>query len=203
MEKQVIEATERVIARVVKDFQSNPARYWNERDLHWSLFYYLKKEGRIQEKYTTEIIRAEFPTLKTFGTENPARGHFDLAILDHQSYRSPAVQNMSLNAPWQDFLELIKITVAIEIKLWLAKLRRDIADWDIKKLTEKPNNILNAYFLNFVQLDFSRLHSKKRYEELREYLRQKKRQHSRLKILCVPSDPKIQSDSSENWITGK
>lgn len=201
MEKQVIEATERAIAKVVNVFQNNPDRYWNERDLHWSLFYYLKNEKVIKEKYITELIRAEFPTLKTFGTENPARGHFDLAILDPKSYRSPAVQSMKLNAPWKEFLELIRIAVAIEVKLWLTKLRRDIADWDIKKLTEKPNNILNAYFLNFVQSDFNRLNSKKRYQELREYLLHQKREYPHLNILCVPSDPKIQTDPSENWLT--
>lgn len=200
MERQFVEATERAIARVVDDFQSYPTRFWNEREIHWSLFYYLKNEKVIKEKYVTELIRAEFPTLKTFGIENPARGHYDLVILDPQSYSKPAVQNMGPDAPWDEFLKEVKLTVAVETKLWLARLKLERADWDIRKLTDKPNNILNAYFLNFVQLNFDHPYYQDYYRQLREYLMEQNRHCPYLKILCVPSDSSIQPDSSKNWL---
>jgi hypothetical protein len=66
---------------------------------------------------------------------------------------------MKAQAPWKEFLELVEIAVAIEVKLWLNRLSPENmakrVDWDITKLTDKPNNIQNAYFLNFVQLDFN------------------------------------------------
>ena len=38
-----ITTIEKAIAEVAKNFQNNPDRFWNERDMHWSLFYYLKQ----------------------------------------------------------------------------------------------------------------------------------------------------------------
>jgi len=99
MGDRFVEATETAIAKLVADFQGYPSRSWNERDLHWSLFYYLEQQGVIQEVYTTQLIRAEFPTLKKFGTKSPARGHYDLVILEPESYFTPAVQKMEADDP--------------------------------------------------------------------------------------------------------
>ncbi len=170
MENDFTEATRRAVAKLVTVFQSNPERSWNERDLHWILFYYLKMEEGIKEAYPTQLIRAEFPTLKPFGEKNPARGHYDLVILDPESYFSPAVQSMKAWEPWDDFLKLVKVMIAVEIKLWLARLPCERADWDIQKLTTPSNNVLNAFFLNFVGLDFRRQHNQDYYRELRECL---------------------------------
>ena len=201
MGHQFVEATERAITKLVADFQSYPNRFWNERDLHWSLFYYLKQEGVVDEAYGTELIRAEFPTMKKFGEKSPARGHYDLVVLDPQSYRSATTQSMKAQAPWDEYLDLIKVMVAVEIKLWLARLPLERADWDIRKLTEPPNNVMNAFFLNFVQLDFNRSHTQNYYQGLREHLMCHKRRWSNLKILCVPSDTTIQTELSENWLS--
>ena len=123
MKDRFIEATETAIAKLVADFQEYPDRFWNERDLHWSLFYYLKQQGVVQEAYATQLVRAEFPTQKKFGTKSPARGHYDLVILEPESYFTPAVQKMEADDPWDDFLKLTKVVVAVEIKLWLARLQ--------------------------------------------------------------------------------
>jgi len=73
----------------------------------------------------------------------------------------------------------------------------DRVDWDITKLTDKPNNVQNACFLNFVQLKLKTDYIMKYYQELRDYLTTKKQ--PALSILCIPSDPKIQS-ASANWL---
>ena len=200
MESQFVEATEKAIAKLVADFQSNPNRFWNERDMHWSLFYYLKQDDTIKETYVSELIRAEFPTVKKFGEENPARGHYDLVILDPESYRSEAVQCMKASDPWDEFLKLVKVMIGVEIKLWLARLPEKRANWDIEKLTEPQNSVQNAYFLNFVQLDFGRRPMQEYYQRLRGYLTSKKRQWPALRILCVPSDTTIQPKPGENWV---
>jgi len=204
MKDRFIEATETAIAKLVADFQEYPDRFWNERDLHWSLFYYLKQQGVVQEAYATQLVRAEFPTQKKFGTKSPARGHYDLVILEPESYFTPAVQKMEADDPWDDFLKLTKVVVAVEIKLWLARLQletlKERVGWDIRKLTEPPNNVLNAFFLNFVQLDFNRKHNHEYYEKLRDYLTSQKRQWPGLKILCVPSDIRIQPQPAHNWV---
>mgnify|MGYP000350737267 CR=1 FL=1 len=201
MRNQFVEVTERAIDKLVIDFQGNPDRFWNERDMHWSLFYYLKQEGVVQETYVTELIRAEFPTLKKFGTKSPARGHYDLVLLDPQSYSSAVVQSMKAQHPWDAYLKLVKVMIAVEIKLWLARLPLERANWDIRKLTELPNNVLNAFFLNFVQLDFGRPHMQDYYRDLRESLMQHKRRCPDLKILCVPSEVKVQPDPGDNWLS--
>lgn len=201
-EQQLIEATQRAITRLVADFQSYPDRFWNERELHWSLFHYLKQERVVQENYVTQLIRAEFPTLKKFGTKNSARGHYDPVILEPESYSSPAVQRMKAQASWDGFLRLVKLTVAVEVKLWLAKVKllRERADWDIQKLVELPNNVLNAFSLNFVQLDFRRKQNREYYEKLRDYFTCQKWRWPELRILCVPSDIGIQPQPALNWI---
>ena len=194
---------EKVISQVVADFQNNAERFWNERDIHWSLFHYIKQEEAIKESYPTELIRAEFPTRKVFPSEKPARGYYDLVILDAESYFSPEVQIMNAQTPWKEYLELIQIDVAIEIKLWLNRLNpvnmANRADWDIQKLTNTPNNIGNAYFLNFIQLNFKSEYMRKYYHQLREYLSNQKGKYPSLNILCVPSDTNTQSQS-DNWL---
>lgn len=196
-----MEAVEKAIAMVVSDFQKYPERFWNERDVHWILFYYLKHQRVSEEAYPTELIRAEFPTRKVFPGKKPARGHYDLVILDAESYYKQEVQNMKAQTSWKEFLEVVEIAVAIEVKLWLNRLSPENmakrVDWDITKLTDKPNNIQNAYFLNFVQLNFKSDYMMQYYQELRDYLATKKQ--TGLSILCIPSDPKIQSVSA-NWL---
>ena len=186
------------IYRVVTDFQANPERFWNERDIHWSLFHYIKQEKAIKEAYPTELIRAEFPTLNVF---EGARGHYDLVKINEESPNKPEIQSMKAQASWKDYLPLIELDVAIEIKLWLNRLQTKAmmkrADWDIQKLTEEPHKVKVAYFLNFVQLDFKREHNKIYYQQLREYLSTRK--HPSLSILCVPSDNKLQNDT-DNWL---
>jgi hypothetical protein len=201
---QLCVAVKNAISQIVADFQNNPERFWNERDIHWSLFHYLKREQGIKEAYPTQLIRAEFPTLKVFPGNKPARGHYDLVILDAESYFKPEVQNMKAQAPWGKYLELLQITVAIEVKLWLNRLRTENmanrADWDIKKLTDTPNNVQNAYFLNFVQLDFEFEYMRDYYYRLREYLSDQKKEWPDLNILCVPSDRQVQPTPKENWL---
>jgi len=198
----LIKAVENATTKLVVNFQNNAERFWNERDIHWSLFHYIKQGKTINEAYPTELIRAEFPTRKVFQGNKPARGHYDLVILNAESYSNPEVQNMRSQAPWEDYLKLIEIDVAIEIKIWQARLNdedvHELIDWDIRKLTEEPHKVKGAYFLNFVQLDFQRKHNITYYRQLREYLvRQKK---PGLNILCVPSDCSIQHDMRENWL---
>lgn len=110
---------------------------------------------------------------------------------------------MEACATWQEYLNPLKITVALEIKLWLYRLKSDNmkerVDWDIKKLTDKPNNIQNAYFLNFVQLDFKRDIYEAYYQQLRDYLLKQKKQFPKLNILCVPSDSQVHSNKA-NWL---
>ena len=79
--------------------------------------------------------------------------------------------------------------------MWLNRLRpenmAERADWDIKKLTDTPNNVQNPYFLNFVQLDFRREQNKKYYLQLREYLIKQKQNRPNLNILCVSSNSEL------------
>ena len=112
MEERLTKTVEKAIEQLVVDFQSNPERSWNERDMHWSLFYYLKQGEVIREAYVTQLIRAEFPTLKKF---DGARGHYDLVALHYESYDSPGVRDMKEKASWDDFLPKIKIKIAAEL----------------------------------------------------------------------------------------
>lgn len=202
MSSPISMAIENAVSKIVIDFQSDANRFWNERDIHWSLFHYLKQEPECNEKYPTQILRAELPTLKVFEGVKPARGHYDLVVLDSDSYLRRDVQEMKAQASWQEFLESIQIAAAIEIKLWLNRMKRENMEerinWDIRKLTDKPNNIENAYFLNFVQLDFKRPHVETFYNELREYLAARK--CLGLNILCAPSDNLFQPDHKDDWL---
>ncbi len=72
------------------------------------------------------------------------------------------------------------------------------ADCDIKKLTDEPNKVQNAYFLNFVQLEFKSEYMRDYYNRLRQHLSNQKKWPD-LNILCVPSDPQVQSKSN-NWL---
>ena len=115
-----------------------------------------------------------------------------MVVLDPESYSSEAVQRMKAWDPWDEYLQLVKVVIAVEIKLWLARLPLERTDWDIQKLTETSENALNAYFLNFVQSNFGRQHTQDYYRDLREYLMRHKKRWPDLRILCVPSDAKIQ-----------
>lgn len=194
---------EKAISLLVADFQDYPDRFWNERDIHWSLFHYLKQEKVCEEAHPTELIRAEFPTRKIFLGNRPARGHYDLVILDVKSYFSTEVQNMKAQTRWQEYLDLIQIDVAIEIKLWLNRLNpvnmANRADWDIKKLTDTTDHIQNTYLLNFVQLKFKSKYMRDYYDTLREYLRNQKKKWPSLNILCVPSEISVQPVLKDNW----
>ena len=192
-------AAKKAINKVVDNFQNYPTRFWNERDIHWSLFYYLEQANIIRENYTTQLIRAEFPTLKGFGG---ARGHYDLVIINYESFNRPEVQSMNQQISWKDFLSSIELDAAIEIKLWLSRLLKPGAmeervDWDIQKLTDEAKNVKNAYFLNFVQLDFKHEYNEAYYQRLRDYLVTQKKPG--LNILCVPSDRQLRSNT-DNWL---
>ncbi|MFC2069453.1 hypothetical protein ACFLTP_10700 [Chloroflexota bacterium] len=192
------------ISQLVTDFQKYPERYWNERDIHWSLFYYLKHTQVCTEAYPTQLIRSELPTLKVFNGKRPARGHYDLAILDSHTPNLTEVLGRQNQISWDEFLKAIKIDAAIEIKMWQSRQRQvrieELIGWDIKKLTDEPNNINNAYFLNFVQLDFANKHMKDYYHKLREYLGNQKNKWPDLNILCVPNDLQIQPGLKDNWL---
>jgi hypothetical protein len=203
MGKEFVEATDRAIARLVADFQAQPPRFWDERDIHWYLFHYLKLDPVFLRDYGTEPIRAEFPTRRVY-TEGakPARGHYDLVILDPTSVTSPPVSQLPFWAPWEKCLPHMAMLVAIEMKTWVDRTTNipERANWDINKLTDPLNAVRQGYFLNFVQLDFSRKHMLNFYQDLREYLMEKARKWPKLRILCVPHDKGIQSDPRKNWI---
>ena len=95
---QICIILENAISYLVYDFQKYPDRFWNERDIHWSLFYYLKQQQIVNEAYPTELIRAEFPTLKVFPGNKPARGHYDFVIINAKSASRPEVKNMKAQA---------------------------------------------------------------------------------------------------------
>jgi len=203
MEKEFVEATDRAIARLVADFQVQLSRFWDERDIHWYLFHYLKLDPVFLRDYGTEPIRAEFPTRRVY-TEGakPARGHYDLVILDPTSVTSPPVSQMPAWAPWEGYLPHVVVLVAIEVKTWVNRTKNipKKADWDIDKLTDPLNAVRQGYFLNFIQLDFSRKHMLDFYQDLREYLVEKAKKWTKLRILCVPHDKGIQPDPRQNWI---
>ena len=200
MTDQIVKATERAIEKVVADFQRGDDRWWNERDVHWSLYYHLRQEAAVTENDVTKLIRAEFPTRKKFGDKVPARGHCDLVILDPDSYNNEPVHSMKAQTSWDKYLPEQSISVAIETKLWLGRLPFDRAQWDIDKLTEPHNNVQDAYFLNFVRLNFCKPAMKDYYRSLVDFLADRKRQWPELKILCVPSDPKMQIGPGLGWI---
>ncbi len=204
MEEQFIKAVDKAIGQVVLDFQDDPTRYWNERDIHWNLFHYLKQQEIFQKNYITELIRAEFPTRVEYREVDgkPARGHYDLVILEPDSLAAPAVCEMSPWAPWDKYLELVKVVGAVEVKMWWYRWSdfQQRVGWDIQKLTDSQNAVKYPYLLNFVQLDFSRPQMKDYYHKLRKHLIEQAKRWPKLKILCVPSDVDIQPPS-DNWIS--
>lgn len=204
MEKAFVEATDRAIARLVADFQAQPTRFWNERDIHWYLFHHLKQDPVFLYDYGTELIRAEFPTRRVYITEDakPARGHYDLVILDPTSVTNPPVSQLPPWASWEEYLPHVEVLVAIEVKTWVYRTTNvpEKANWDIDKLTDPSNAVRQGYCLNFVQLDFSQQHMLDFYRNLREYLTGKARQWPKLRILCVPHVKGIQLDLRQNWI---
>jgi len=207
MEEQFIEAVSKAIGQLVLDFQRKPTRYWSERDIHWCLFHHLKEQDIFQRTYKTELIRAEFPTCRTYkeGDVRSARGHYDLVVLEPKSFTSfttKALQEMELRYTWGKYLELVKVLGAVEVKMWWSR-RSDFqrrVEWDIEKLTDSENAVKYPYFLNFVQLDFSRPQMKDCYHKLRKHLIEQAKCRPKLKILCVPSDVEIQPPS-DNWIS--
>lgn len=203
MEKEFVEATDRAIARLVADFQVQPTRFWNERDIHWYLFHHLKQDPVFLCDYGTEPIRAEFPTRRVYTEDaKPARGHYDVVILDPTSVTSPPVSQLPCWAPWEECLPHMAVLVAIEVKTWVDRTTNipEKGDWDIDKLTDPLNTVRQGYFLNFVQLDFRRQYMLDFYRNLRGYLMEKATKCPELRILCVPHDKKIQPDPKQNWI---
>ena len=205
MEKDFVKAIDRAIAHLVADFQGQTSRFWNERDMHWYLFHYLKQDPVFLRDYGTEIIRAEFPTRALYREEKQkasSRGHYDLVILDPTSLANPPIRELPPWASWEEYLPYVRVVVAVEVKTWVERTK-DIpskVDWDIEKLTDPQNAVEHAYFLNFVQLDFSRKQMHDFYQNLRGYLMEQAMCRSRLRILCVPHDKEIQHHSRENWI---
>jgi hypothetical protein len=202
-DRKFVEATDRAIAHVVADFQAQPDRFWNERDIHWHLFYYLRLDSVFLRDYGPEPIRAEFPTRRVYSEEaRPARGHYDLVILDPTSVTGPPVSRLPPWASWEEYLPHVVVLVAIEVKTWVDKTTNipEKVDWDIDKLTDPSNAVRQGYFLNFVQLDFSRQPMLDFYRDLREYLMKKAKQWPKLRILYVPHDKRVESDPREIWI---
>lgn len=148
--------------------------------------------------YRTELIRAEFPTRAKY----PDRGYYDLVILDPISLTSAPVSTLPPWAPWDEFLSLVDVVVAVEVKTWVDRTTNipEKVDWDIDKLTDLSNAVRQGYFLNFVQMDFNRQQMLDFYRYLREYLTEKARRWPKLRILCVPHVKGIQPDPGLNWI---
>ena len=205
MEGQFIEAINSAIKKVISDFQGNPSNYWNERDIHWNLFHYLKQQQVFQQGHAfqqgrvTELIRAEFPTRGTYGEQRQARGHYDLVVLDPASLANMDERAMSDWGPWGEYLTQAQVLIAVEVKVWWYRWR-DIGQrigWDIEKLTDSRNKVRHPYYLNFIHLKFGQAEY---YQRLCQHLEGQGKKFPQLKILCVPSDPKIQSRGG-NWIS--
>jgi len=192
-----------VIARLIVDFQVQSTRFWDERDIHWYLFHYLKLDPVFLCDYGAKLIRAEFPTRRVYTEDaEPGRGHYDLVILDPTSVTSPPVSQLPPWAPRKECLRHMAVLVAIEVKTWVHRTTNtpEKADWDIDKLTDPSNAGRQGYFLNIVQLDFSRRHMLDFYLAVREYLMKNARRWPKLRILCVPHGKGIQPDPRQNWI---
>jgi hypothetical protein len=203
MENEFVEATDRGIDRLITEFQIQSTRFWNERDIHWYLFHYLKQDPVFLHDYGTESIRAEFPTKRVYTEDTkPARGHYDLVILDPVSLTNLQVSTLLPWAQWDEFLPLVDVIVALEVKTWVDRTTNisEKADWDIDKLTDPSNAVRHGYFLNFVQLDFHRQQMLGFYQNLRRYLTEKARKWPKLRIVCVPHDKGVQLDPEQNWV---
>ena len=205
MQAQFIKAVEEAVNRVIRDFQDDSNRYWNERDIHWCLFRHLKNQPVFQQDYFTEIIRAEFPTRRVYGEKGGkggARGHYDLVVLDPDLLNTPDVRAMTPWTPWSECIHLMEVIVAVEIKAWSDRWQKidQRIHFDIRKLTCAKNAVKHPYFLNFVQLDFSRDEMEVYYRKFRKHLEGVSSRKPQLKILCAPSDPEVQPQS-DYWIS--
>lgn len=201
MQEKIVSAVEKAIDQLITTFQDNPKRGWNERDLHWLLFHYLRQQEIFTEKQAIKLIRAEFPTSMKPSDKRSARGHYDLVILNTESLETPVIAAMEPWDPWGPFLDSVEIQVAIELKLWTDRQKKNLdklIQWDIDKLTDNQNTSGRGYFLNFVQIDFDKPRMREFYEILRGHLIE--RHDPGLKILCVPHDKEIQPDHKLNWI---
>jgi len=196
VEDLVAAAVERAIDRLVADFQLHNNRFWSERDLHCGLFYHIRQEGMVQEDYPTHLIRAELPTVRRYDGQ---RGHYDLALLDRESWRRETLQVVKGRDPWVRYLDLVRVSVAIELRLWLSRLRPERVNLDIEKLTLPENGVRNAYLVNLVQLDFDQPAIRDYYQFLRAYL--VKKTQPGLRIVCVPSEAAVQPDPDDNWLS--
>jgi len=194
MEDRFVEAVEKAISNLVTDFQAQPGGFRNERDMHCTLYHYLKQEYFLERNYHgTELVHAEFPTHAKYGEKRTVRGHYDLVILDPNS--ATTVREVPPWTTWDIYLTLVEVMIAMEVKIWVN--RRDFhddVDWDIKKLTEPKKPVKHPYYLNFVQLDFSRQKMRDHYRALQQYLIDQARCWPKLRILCVPNDSKIQPE---------
>jgi hypothetical protein len=196
MEDSVTEAVETAINHLVADFQCHNNRFWNETDLHCSLFHYIRQEDIVQEDYPTQLIRAELPTVRRYDGQ---RGHYDLALLDRELWRRETLQVVKGRDPWVRYLDLVRVSVAVELRLWLSRLRPERVDLDIEKLTLPENGVRSAYLVNLVQLDFAQPAIRDYYRVLRAYL--VKKTQPGLKIVCVPSETAVQPDPCDNWLS--
>ncbi len=204
MEEQLVEAVEKAIDLLVVEFQGNPDRFFNERDMLWGLFHYLKQQDIFQSEYAKGTIRAEFPTRRKYPGKRPARGRYDLVVLHPDSLADPRVAKMKPWDEWDPYLEIVRVLVAVEVKMWLQRRSdpkmADILDWDIEKLTDSENAVNRPYLLNFIQVDFSRSHMQSFHLKLRKHLMGQAERWPQLKILYVPSDTTVQPKANENWI---
>lgn len=198
MQDPVTGTVERAIDHLIADFQRHNDRFWNERDLHCSLFYYIRQEGTVREEYPTHLIRAELPTVRRYDGH---RGHYDLALLDRETWPRVTPQPVRGRDPWLRYLDLVRVSVAIELKLWLSKLRPERAELDIDKLTLPENGVRTAFHVNLVQLDFEQPSARNYYHSLRAYLAKMTRPG--LRIVCAPSDVAVQPDPRDNWLPSR
>ncbi|MEW6033513.1 MAG: hypothetical protein AB1603_01505 [Chloroflexota bacterium] len=199
----------KAIDQVVADFQVGLKKSWNERDLHWCLFYHLKDNGDIREEYPTQLIRAEFPTWEYREKARRTRGHYDLVVLDRESVVGDKVKELDFDAEWDEWLPSVTILAAVEMKLWLSdplsERSREAIKWDIDKLTpsegrESGAKVVSVYYLNFVQMDFNRSHAQRYLQDLERHLTEQKAEHPSLNILCVAGGPPIQRISTAHWL---
>jgi len=200
MEAQFVEAVEKAISNLVTDFQAQPGDFRNERDMHWALFHYLKQQYFLERNYYgAELVHAEFPTRMKYGEKRTARGHYDLVILDPNS--AAAVRELPPSASWDIYLPLVEVMVAIEVEIWVnrADFHKKV-DWDIKKLTDPHKPVKYPYLLTFVQLDFNRRKMLDHYRSFQKYLVDQARYCPKLRILCIPSNSKIQPEPRQNWL---
>jgi hypothetical protein len=111
---------------------------------------------------------------------------------------------VATSSTWEPHLTRVDLLAAIEIKLWLQRVNPERTDelisWDVRKLVEQPHRVQNPYYLNFVNLDFSRVEMKEYYARLKARLLTKKAPQPGLKVLYVASDKSISPDPTKCWL---